>query len=205
MKNRLEIIIFLLLMYTTTCYSQTAWIEKRVCDNDKWAINKGYSLDVFFAKGNDTIKSHAYLDTNPFVNLPDSEKLVIIKQLLTLENDTTLYCFKAGKYWGGEYECNGGFYSPINVPIQIDALYRINGIAFPNICWIYSCAPVLYDTLNRIIINDKPKLVEEVYTVYKEWFIECQRKGKIGNYFPFNEGRYVWYRGKRKSYYPKGE
>jgi hypothetical protein len=122
-----------------------------------------------------------------------------------MEGDTSLFCGSAGAhFYGGALSCKCHIDNNINVPIQIDALYRINAIAFPHACWIYSCYPVLYDTVEKEIINDKPELIKEVYKIYKQWFEECNRKRKIGNYFPFNEGRYIWIGG-HKSFYTKDE
>lgn len=184
-----------------------AWVTKTKCSNTtiSGTIYNGYRLEVYFLKNNDTIKSYYYWYDNPFLEFSDSAKILIINQLLTMEGDTSLFCDSAGaQFYGGGTECRCDLESGINVPLSIDALYRINAIAFPDICHILSCYPVLYDTLDKKIINDKPELVKEVYKVYKQWFAECSKKGKIGEYYPFNEGRYIWYCG-RKSYFQKGE
>ena len=131
--------------------------------------------------------------------------MIIIQQLLTLELDTSLCCRPAASpFYGGSLECRCLLDGPINVSLQIDALYRINIIAYPDECSIYSCYPVLYDNIDKKVINDKPELIKEIYKEYKEWYAECKKNSKIGGYFPFNEGRYVWYCGK-KSLYPKEE
>ena len=118
----------------------------------------------------------------------------------------SLYCLYAhSNLFGGELECRSWIDIKVeSLPLSIDALYRINGIAYPYCCWVYSCYPVLYDTLDNIVINEKPELIKEVYKKYKEWFAECKKNSKIGYYFPFNDGRYVWYKG-YKSLYPKDE
>jgi len=207
MKLNVKIIVFLSIITNTIyCFPQKAWIVKRDCTQKYLNCEyKGFTLDIYFLRANDTIKSSSYWETNPFLDFTDYEKLIIIQQLLTFENDTSLWCGPAAAhFYGGALECRCLLDSVINVPIQIDALYRINGIAFPNICWIYSCYPVLFDTIDKKVINEKPELIKEVYKKYREWLSKCMQKGMISDYFPFNEGRYVWYGG-RKSYYPKNE
>jgi len=199
-----------LIVFTTivcTCYSQKSWINKYPCadEYDPDNIYHGYRLEIFFLKDNDTTKSGYYWYNNPFLTYSDTSKLLIIQQLLAMEGDTSLFCGSAGAhFYGGALSCKCHIDNTIQVPLQIDALYRINAIAFPHACWIYSCYPVLYDTIEKEIINDKPELIKEVYKTYKQWFEECNRKRKIGNYFPFNEGRYIWIGG-HKSFYTKDE
>jgi hypothetical protein len=205
--NIKNICIGIFLFIACNGFTQRAWTNKSPCAEsyDPDNIYLGYKIEIFFLKNNDTIHSNYYWENNPFKNFNDSSKLLIIEQLLSYERDTSLFCGTAGAhFYGGALSCKCHIDNNIKVPLQIDALYRINAIAFPNVCWIYSCYPVLYDTLEKKIINDKPELVLEVYITYKQWFAECIKKGKIGNYFPFNEGRYVWYGG-RKSFYRKGE
>jgi hypothetical protein len=201
--------IFIVILTIIACkgYTQKSWITKSKCSDTtvSGTIYTGYRLEIFYVKDNDTTKSYYYWYDNPFLTYSDSSKMLIIQQLLSLEGDTSLFCGSAGAhFYGGALSCRCHIDNNINVPLQIDALYRINAIAFPHTCHIYSCYPVLYDTLERKVINDKPELVEEVYTTYKQWFAECISNGKIGDYFPFNEGRYIWYGG-RKSFYRKGE
>ena len=202
--------IAILIVFTTiacTSYSQKSWIKKSDCSDStiSGTIYKGFRLEIYFLKDNDTTKSYYYWYDNPFLTYSDSSKLLIIQQLLAMEGDTSLFCGSAGAhFYGGALSCKCDIDNNINVPLQIDALYRINAIAFPHLCHIYSCYPVLYDTLERKIINDKPELVVEVYATYIQWFKECSTVGKIGNYFPFNEGRYIWFCG-RKSFHKKGE
>jgi hypothetical protein len=206
MKNQFLTLVIFLLTFTTTCFPQSAWIVKRECSEKHWDnIYEGFALEVFFLNAKDTINSSSYWETNPFLAINDSLKLIIIQQLLTLENDTSLCCRPAASHFhGGDLACRCLLEGPIDVSLQVDALYRINIIAYPDECSIYSCYPVLYDKIDKKVINDKPVLIKEVYKEYKEWYAECKKNSKIGGYFPFNEGRYVWYCGK-KSFYQKGE
>jgi len=207
MKKIHTTLIIFILTFSVSGFTQEAWTEKCKCSQTSYdgKIYNGSRINVFYTKGSDTIKSSSYRDS-ALIILPDSEKFVIIEQLLKYENDTSLYCLYAhAKLFGGELECR--FWIDIKVeslPLSIDALYRINGIAYPYCCWVYSCYPVLYDTLDKIVINEKPELIKEVYKKYKIWFEECKQKGKIVAYCPFNDGRYVWYKG-YKSFYPKEE
>ncbi|MGB4773877.1 MAG: hypothetical protein WBP45_01780, partial [Daejeonella sp.] len=67
---------------------------------------------------------------------------------------------------------------------------------------MYSCTPVLYDKQLKKEINSDPEKIKCVFKYYKKWYAECKAKGMIPKHFPFNDGRYVWYGG-RKSIVPK--
>ena len=139
-----------------------------------------------------------------FSGINDSVKLLIIDKLLAFEDDSSLCCLAPTGYREGTLDCTAFGYTSKSYNIQIDALFIINKIAFKDFATMYSCAPVLYDKITETEINDKPELIKEVYKQYKKWFNECKQIGKIKKYFPFNDGRYVWYGGK-KSFFTKGE
>jgi hypothetical protein len=98
--------------------------------------------------------------------------------------------------------CGGSPKGVKRYKVQIDALYIINRLCWPGSMDFYSCSPALYDKKIKKSINSDQKKIKIVFAAYKKWFEECKTKGKIERYFPFNDGRYVWYGG-RKSVAPK--
>jgi len=204
------LIVFLgLFIFVVNGQSQTnIHVEKLKCKN-----NMEYSLElrVFydscnyeFAKEN---RFRSYFSNEPhprnyitthraFNALPDSIKLVIVKQLLSFENDTSLCCYLVQELpFDGNDGCCG---SPQGKQyrIQIDALYIINAICFHG-SRSYSCVPMIMDTLARKCVNENQVVIHEVYQKYWEWYYDCLKKGNIDSYFPFNDGRYKWKNGRK--------
>jgi hypothetical protein len=141
-------------------------------------------------------KNTNYIYTVPrvFNTLPDSIKLVIVKQLLYFENDTSLCCYLVQElpFDGNDGRC--GCPQGKRYRIQIDALYIINAICFDG-SRSYSCVPMIMDTLARKCVNENQAVIHEVYQKYWEWYYDCLKKGRIDLYFPFNDGRYKWKSG----------
>lgn len=186
----------------SVCFSQsdTLYIEKRKCFYD----NKysGGKLIIHYKK--DTVSYTSSLDYGlfGFVSLPDSIKLLIIEKILAYECDTSLCCKEViGQGFNGIEGCRGVPKSK-RYTLQVDALYMINRLAWPRIIELYSCYPVLYDKQLKKEINSDQKKIKIVFAAYKKWYAECKAKGRIPKYFPFNDGRYVWF-GERKSLDPK--
>lgn len=86
--------------------------------------------------------------------------------------------------------------------IQVDALFMINRLCWPKLMELYSCSPVLYDNKLKKEINSNQEAIKAVFSKYKDWYAICKAKKLIPKYFPFNDGRYVWYGG-QKSIAPK--
>ncbi len=137
-----------------------------------------------------------YTIPRDFNTLTDSIKLEIVKQLLYFESDTSLCCYDVQQlpFDGNDGRCG----CPMNkkYSVQIDALFIISAICFDR-CRSYACVPMIMDTLTRKCVNEDQVAIKEVYQKYREWYNDCLKKGKIGRYFPFNDGRYVWKNGRR--------
>lgn len=159
------------------------------------------SIHIFFIKDNDSININLYEQFEK--ELTDPEKLQLIECLLKFQGDTTRH---VGMVHPVYYEPNARSlrFSPKSsfTTLEIKALRFIDKIAYGRGTEDYSPAPVLYDTLENIEINNCPKKVKIVFDSYRKWFEQCIKDGKIPKYYPFNDGRYVWLHG-RKSYYSK--
>ena len=180
-------------------------VEKLKCKNDmeysleirllydsvKYEFSKEHRF-ISYLKEKNTL--NVYTVPRVFNTLPDSIKLVIVKQLLSFENDTSLCCYLVQElpFDGNDGCCR----SPQGkrYRIQIDALYIINAICFRR-SRSYSCVPMIMDTLTRKCVNENQVVIHEVYQQYWEWYYDCLKKGKIDSYFPFNDGRYKWKNG----------
>jgi len=179
----------------------TVSVEKKPCGE-----KLGYTLDILAFDG-----IHKYKITNEqrftsysgetlfrrYNKLTDVIKLETVRQLLSFENDTSLCCYLVQElpFDGNDGRCG----CPIDKQyrIQIDALFMINAICFDR-CRSYACVPMIMDTLSMKCVNEDPDAIKEVYQNYRKWFNDCMQKGKISDYFPFNDGRYVWKNGKKE-------
>ena len=184
----------------TYCWGQRdlVHIERRHCNYaNKYS---GEKLFILFDTDTGTLKSALDYWLDPFINMADSNKLKIVSKLLTFENDTSLCCMDAtSRSFNGIEGCRG---KPKNVNrfnIQIDALFMINRLCWPKTMEFYSCTPVLYDQKKKIVINSNPKKISLVFKDYIQWYQKCLKEGKVSKYFPFNEGRYVWYGGRKNN------
>lgn len=190
-------ILALLFLITVAAMAQTNTfsVEKVECKNKF----KGSKL-VLNCKNDTTIKqsfTYSY-DLDYFTSLNDSSKFILIGELLKFENDTSHCCLNVTNWSFNGIEGCGG--KPKNVKyytIQIDALFMINRLCWPKLMELYSCSQVLYDNKLKKEINSDQKKIKIVFAIYKKWYEECKVKGKIEKYFPFNDGRYVWYGGKK--------
>lgn len=197
----LNVILFLVVF---CCYSQEAVIQviKKSCTYD--AKYSGSKLLIRYTL--DTVKIESSIEywLQTFIDFPDSIKLKIIGSLLEYENDTSLCCMSViNRSFNGIEGCGGRPKGVNRYTIQVDALFMINRLCWPKLMELYSCTPVLYDNRLNKSINDDQKKIRLVFGSYVKWYKECVKKGQIGKYFPFNDGRYTWYGG-RKSISPKG-
>ena len=204
------LIVFLgLFIFVVNGQSQTnIHVEKLKCKNDmEYSLELRVFYDSYnyeFAKENRFISyfpkephPRNYITSHSAFNaLPDSIKLVIVKELLSFENDTSLCCYLVQElpFDGNDGCCR----SPQGkrYRIQIDALYIINAICF-DMSRSFSCVPMIMDTLARKCVNENQVVIHEVYQKYWEWYYDCLKKGRIDSYFPFNDGRYVWKNGRK--------
>lgn len=202
--KRLIAILFLLslLANRSLAQSDTVYIEKRECVTED--VYKGYKLVIHFTKDSSNLKAKVYdyyLDFLQGIN--DKIKLDLIGKLLSYEDDTSMCCLKVYAYsFNGNEGCRGASGGIDRYTLQVDALFMINRLVWPKLMELYSCSPVLYDNKLMKEINSDPEKIKCVFKEYKKWYEDCMAKGKIDRYFPFNDGRYVWYGG-RKSIVPK--
>lgn len=203
-SKRLFFLFTVVLVFSTSlCVGQQPSIQilKKKCSYDK--RYNGEKIILHYQ--NDSlvrISSNEYW-LHDFIKLEDSIKFLLIEKLLKYENDTALCCMNVvTRSFNGIEGCGGTPKDVIRYTIQVDALYIINRLCWPSSMDFYSCTPVLYDSKLKRSINDQPKKIRIVFAAYKKWFDECKANGKISEYFPFNDGRYVWYGG-RKGVVPK--
>lgn len=199
-----QIFIIVVLVFSVTVFAtaqiDTLYVEKKECSNNF----RGNKLVLHYKSDTTQQTSFTYgYDLDYFVGLDDRKKLMLIEALLTYENDTSHCCMKIiGYSLNGNEGCKGVPKNVNRFTIQIDALFMINRLVWPKLMELYSCSPVLYDNNLKKEINSDPEKIKCVFGEYKKWYEECKSKGSIARYFPFNDGRYVWYGG-RKSITPK--
>ncbi|WP_147284208.1 hypothetical protein [Sphingobacterium spiritivorum] len=184
MKDRILYLITALMLINSYCIGQPH-VEKIIMQDNKAYLTVSYNKDV---------DSVIFSATQGYVNnLTDLEKLEMIKCLLKFEGDTTRHPGMVHPLYFGNNSRNNIRFSPKSryFTIEINALYYIDRIAYGTYTDYYSPAPVLYDNIENVEINDCPEKVKLVFSEYKKWFDECIKTGKIPKYFPFNDGRYV--------------
>lgn len=196
-------IITSLLPLLSECQSLIVNVEKRACHRvDKI---EGAKLYIHLQTGLQDITSDFDYGLEHLINLPDTVKLKIISELLSFKNDTTLCCLKVmDRSFNGIEGCSGHPDTVERYTIQIDALFMINRLCWPHMMELFSCVPVVYDNQTHQCVNDDPQKVLLLFDDYLKWFDQCSKNKRIGRYFPFNDGRYVWFGG-RKSIVSKNQ
>lgn len=175
-------------------------IYKKPCIQDQ--RYSGSKLMICFVRDTGILTSNSYeYWLHEFIDLPDSLKLLIVEKLLDFEGDTTICCLQANGWVFNGLDVARGVPKTKQYSIEIDALFMINRLCWPKgIDW-YSSYPVLFDTKENQEINFNPERIKCVFKEYRKWFTICKREGQIFKYFPFNDGRIVWFGG-RKSLVP---
>jgi hypothetical protein len=193
----------LLLSALAFCFDHQAFCQNHslsVAKENCRFMKKYYGAKLVMKHKTDTIhESSKYgYGLDYFINLGDSIKLLLIEHLLKYEDDITLCCLDVVEHsLNGNEGCRGAPKNVRRYTIQVDALLMINRLCWPKLIELYSCVPVLYDNKEKQQINNNPKLIKIVFEDYKKWHAECKATGKIPRYFPFNDGRYVWYGGRK--------
>jgi|694.fasta_scaffold41445_4 hypothetical protein len=204
-NNKLSGFFFSLLLITgsISCSGQNAVVQvvKKKCTYD--AKYSGEKLTIHYRPDTVSLESSVEYWLEQFIILPDSVKLLIVGKLLTYENDTSLCCMNVvSRSFNGIEGCSAKPKGVDRYTVQVDALFMINRLCWPRTMELYSCTPVLYDNKLMKAINDEQEKIKYVFAEYKKWYVECKAIGRVPKYFPFNDGRYVWYGG-RKSGVPK--
>jgi hypothetical protein len=198
-KNLKNVICLALTSFITMyCSAQNISVEvtKENCTYD--THYKGEKLIIHYKKDSVNINSGIEYWYQDLINLPDSVKLIIIGKLLQFEADTSLCCMNVvNRSFNGIEGCGGKPRGVDRYTIQLDALFMINRLCWPQWMELYSCTPVLYDKKKKRSINTDSDKVKIVFAQYKKWYKERNEKQSIDNYFPFNRGRYVWYNGQK--------
>lgn len=204
-NNNVCRIFFALFLITgsISCSGQNPVVQvvKKKCTYD--TKYSGEKLIIHYTSDTANLESPVEYWLEQFINLPDSIKLLIIGKLLAYENDTSLCCMNVvNRSFNGTEGCRGKPKGVDRYTIQVDALFMINRLCWPRSMELYSCTPVLYDNKLMKSINDDQGKIKYVFAEYKKWYEECKTLGRIPTYFPFNDGQFVWYGG-RKSGVPK--
>ena len=185
--------------FTSTIVAQTdsVFVEKKECVSEN--SYKGFKLIIHFYSNSSIQIAKPYDYYLDFLKDIDSKtKLELIRLLLQFQDDSSLCFLKTYNYsFNGIEGCSGKPEGVNRYTIQLDALFIINRLCWPKLMELYSCSPVLYDTKLQREINSDPDKIRYVFGEYKKWYEECKALGRIPKYFPFNEGRYVWYGGKK--------
>ena len=192
-------VISSIFFFSTTIIAQTdsLYIEKKECVSEN--SYKGYKLVIHYINdsSSQTAKTYDYY-LNFLQGIDDKTKLKLIGLLLQYQDDTSLCCIKVYNYsFNGNEGCRGKPKDVTRYTIQVDALFMINRLCWPKLMELYSCSPVLYDNKLKKEINSEPEKIKCMFNEYKKWYEECKAKGKISEYFPFNDGRFVWYGGRK--------
>ncbi|QQT24874.1 hypothetical protein [Sphingobacterium spiritivorum] len=197
MVDRILYLITALMLINSYSIGQP-YVEKIIMHDNKAYLTVSYNKDV---------DSVIFSATQGYVNnLTDLEKLEMIKCLLKFEGDTTRHpgmgfpVYYANDARAIRFSPKSKYYT-----LEISSLYFVNRIAYGTYTDYYSPAPVLYDNIENVEINDCPQKVKLVFLEYKKWFDECIKTGKIPKYFPFNDGRYVWLYGKKSRFSTNGK
>lgn len=195
MKKSFIVVFLFFISITTLGQADALSVEKVECKNKF----KGSKLVLVYKIDTTVKKSFIYsYDLDYFISLNDSSKLLLIESLLKYEDDSTRCCLDVTSWsFNGIEGCRGKPKNVTHCTIQIDALFMINRLCWPKLMELYSCSQVLYDSKLKKDINNDQKKIKMVFTAYKKWHEECKAKGKIEKYFPFNDGRYVWYGGRK--------
>lgn len=193
MKLRVSIGLTLLLFSSIVfAQTETTFVEKISCSIQN--EYNGFKLVINYKNSDTSFSVQQY----SYVQLGNEAKLKLVGQLLKFTKDTSLSCKQVRSYnFNGNEGCRGFPDSVKRYSIAIEALYTINRICWPKLTELYSCSPVLYDTKKKRVINDDPKAICCFVKEYETWYEECQKKGTIPKYFPFNKGRYTWFEGRR--------
>lgn len=126
----------------------------------------------------------------------DSLRISLINKLLEYRYDTGMSCIPVHCYSNSVFKKFGNEFSSVDLKIQIMALYHINLIAFAQYSvFYYSPYPVLYDTIDKKIINNDPEKIEEVFSIYELWYSKNLQTGFKNYSFPLLNSRYIWVHG----------
>lgn len=193
-KNFIAVLLFFI-SAATLAQTNTFSVARVECKNKF----KGSKLVLTYK--NDTVAKQSFTysyDLAFFIGLSDSSKLILIDELLKYESDTARCCLDATSWsFNGIEGCRGKPKNVKHYTLQVDALFMINRLCWSKLMELYSCSPVLYDNKLKKEINSDPEKIKCVFKDYKKWYAECKAKGRIPKYFPFNDGRYVWYGGRK--------
>lgn len=193
MKMKFVLIIFVTLITECVFGQDTKTFVKKIVCSENAPFN-GNRLSITYKEKDSTLKELGFMSE---IELAEKEKLRLIGQLLSFTSDKSLNCRKVTSYVFGSEGCRGFPDTVTSYSITIEALFLINRLCWPKSMEAYSCSPVLYDTLEKRVINNEPKAISCFVKEYKKWYKECKKLGRVPKEFPFNTGRYVWFGGRK--------
>ena len=190
--------LFIFLMLNLKCNSQqqkiiTNYFHKVSHDCDHNNSNKLSYYKIEFIKGKNPIMPCSYFFD--FKNYSESEKIGMIQELLTYEDDTSLCSVKINCYNPKRSQMTPKgieYYS-----IQVEALFIINHIILSD-PFSYSAFPILRNVGGDNIETIKGNLVKQAFSFYKKWLEKVKKEGLIKmikkKALPLNnENRVFWF------------
>lgn len=172
----------------------TLFVEKQKCECDA----EGQTLlirESIFWRVDDACSPFSYAT---LFYTDYSKRVGVIKKLLEYRDDTTISCIPVKCYSIGIYEKYGNEFSAVPLTIQVMALYHINLISFAQFSvFRHSPYPILYDTIDKKIINNDPDKIREVFNIYEIWFAQNEKTNFRNYSFPLLNTRYKWMYGER--------
>jgi hypothetical protein len=174
----------LLLLSVTFSFGQRAFVEKKT-------ESGGTSIGIVIE---DSGKLHRYAPNcgfKPVCLLPDSTKIILIGELLSFAMDTSLYhspVNRAANHYMGKKWPNATRYNT-----QISVLFFINYIAFSSQAFSYSPFPVLFDRTRGVELTFACDALDDVITLYENWYKTIKHNGFINYGLPLWGGQYQWF------------
>ena len=172
-------VLFIFTMLNLQCNSQQQksipnYFHKASHGCDYNNSNKLSYYKIEFVKGKNPIIPCSYFFD--FKNYNESEKIAMIQELLTYEDDTSLCSVKIKCYNPKRSQM-----IPKGIEhysIQVEALFIINHIILSD-PYSYSAFPILRNRDGDNIETIKGELVKEAFSFYKKWLEKVKKEGLV--------------------------
>ncbi|NIG55774.1 hypothetical protein [Chitinophaga sp. Cy-1792] len=168
-------------------------VEKVAC-KDEHTNRQGCKLVISIDMGDTVLyygRDSYFQGGIPFIS--DSARMAIIEQLLCFRGDTTTCCFPVRKFYYESIEriCHPKAKST-TYSTQIDALFMINRIVYPEGVSLCSCQPVVMNPKTGKEMNNQHAFVAAYFDVYERCLKLARETGSLKNSFAFNTDQYAW-------------